>query len=146
VGKNPVDPTPGSASATNSASSEAGALVPRRGFGAWLNSIGEKRFANRRSRELLELYQQARGREPLLSGKTLYVGVVMQAGYDAKEAQAVVRRAEQSFCAWPAEHDLRFSDVVRYMVVTEYLRSHPGAVGIHTNVETVVARVIRADL
>jgi hypothetical protein len=146
VGENPVDPTRGSESATSSALSEAGELVPRGGFGAWLRRGTEKRFAKRRSRELLELYQRARGKEPELSGKALYAGVVIQAGYDAKEAQGVVRRAEQSFCQWPAEHDLRFRDVVRYMVVTEYLRSHAGSVGIQSNVDTVVARVIRADL
>jgi hypothetical protein len=124
----------------------------RRGWrpGAWLrvalDFIAEKRFASRRSRNLLQLYERIRIGAPQLKGKDLYARVVIESGLDPREAQGVLLRAEQSFCQWPTDHDLRFGDVVRYVVVTEYLRSHAASLGTHTNMGEVVARVVPEDL
>jgi hypothetical protein len=42
-----------------------------------------------------------------------------------REAAATVpRRAEDSFCNWPADRDLRFRNVVLYVAINAYLRSH----------------------
>jgi hypothetical protein len=87
-----------------------------------------------------------RREEPQLIGKALYQRIVIQrSGLDIHAAAGVLRRAEQSFCEWPSDRDLKFRDVVRYIVIEEYLRSH-ATIGTHTNLGKVVARVIPDDL
>jgi hypothetical protein len=125
-------------------------VEPRRGFSAWirlgLDAMAERRFARRRGRELLQFYERIHGSQPQASGEVLYAKVVILAGYNPKEAQSVILRATQSFCEWPTERQLRFRDVVRYLVVTEYLRSHAGSDGTHTNMENAAMRVIPEKL
>ena len=105
--------------------------------------VAETRFARRYSRELLALYRQVLTAQPALAGKALYAAVVTaRLGGDAAQVDAVLRRAEQSFCEWPTEHPLRFKDVVSYLAVTEYLRDHQASPGTQTNMLNVVSRAI----
>ena len=120
-------------------------------IGKWLRLPGallaERRFASQASRELLDLYTRAKLEEPQLSGRALYERVVIRrSGLDARGAAGVLLRAEESFCDWPSGRDLKFHDVVQYVVIDEYLRSHVGHVGTRTNMVNVVARVIPQDL
>src|SRR5262249_39508862 len=131
-------PTAGLDKASSNAPRETSAtMVPPRSIWAWfrlpMRLLAERRFAHQRSHELLKLYGLAHDSAPHLSGKELYLRVVIQAGYDPKAAQSALLRAEQSYCQWPAEHDLSFSDVVRYLLVTEYLRSHVESLGTESN-------------
>jgi hypothetical protein len=104
--------------------------------------LAESWFAWQASHELLDSYQRVHREEPELIGKTLYERIVIRrSGLDVNAAAGVLRRAEQSFCEWPSERDLKFRDVVRYIVIQEYLGSHT-AVGTYTNMGKVVARVI----
>ena len=85
-------------------------------------------------------------RNPDSFGKALYERIVIRrSGLDVKAAAGVLRRAEQSFCQWPSERELKFRDLVRYIVIEEYLRYHV-AIGTRTNLEYVVARVIPENL
>jgi hypothetical protein len=120
-------------------------------IGKWLRLPGallaERRFASQASRELLDLYTRIKLEEPQLTGKALYERVVIRrSGLDAQGAAGVLLRAEESFCDWPSGRDLKFHDVVQYVVIDEYLRSHVGNVGTRTNMVNVVARVIPHDL
>jgi hypothetical protein len=109
--------------------------------------VAEKWYARRASRELLEWYRRVHGEEPQLAGTALYQRVIVRrSGFDVKAAAGIVRRAEQSFCAWPSDRDLRFRDVVLYVVIDEYLRSHSTHLGTQTNMGEVVVRLIPGDL
>jgi hypothetical protein len=109
--------------------------------------VAEKWFAWRASRALLDLHARIHREEPQLIGRTLYERVVIRwSGLDIKAAAGVLRRAEQSFCSWPSGRDLRFLDLVHYVVVDEYLRSHVASLGTQTNMGRIVAHVIPADL
>jgi hypothetical protein len=108
--------------------------------------LAEYWFAWRTSNELLDSYNRMRREEPQLIGRALYERIVMRrSDLDVKVAAGVLQRAEQSFCQWPYARDLRFRDLVRYIVIGEYLRSHV-AIGTRTNLEKVVVRVIPEEL
>jgi len=51
-----------------------------------------------------------------------------------------------SFCDWLLKRKLRFRDVVQYVVINEYLRSHLTNIGTYTDMSSIVARVIPHDL
>jgi hypothetical protein len=117
----------------------------------WLRTaadfVVETRFARRRSRALLGAWQQIiQSGASQLSDRDVYARVVVEVGFSPDEAQGVLLRAEQSFCQWPADHELRFRDVVQYLVVTEYLRTHKASLGTHTNMTSVVARMVPETL
>jgi hypothetical protein len=60
--------------------------------------------------------------------------------------QRIVRRAEQSFCQWPAARELRYRDVAVYVIVDEYLRARRLEVGTQTDMALIIARVIPEEL
>jgi len=108
--------------------------------------LAEGWFAWQVSHELLDSYKRMHREEPELTGKTLYERIVIRrTSLDVHAAAGVLRRAEQSFCEWPSERDLKFRDVVRYIVIQDYMKSHT-AIGTYTNLEKVVAYVIPDDL
>ncbi len=108
---------------------------------AWL-AMAETWYAWRVSRELLRWVQRVRS-ESGLTGIALYEQVIVQRSrLDVSATKAILRRAEESFCSWPASHELRFRDVAQYVVVHEYLRSHKEHVGTQTRMATTVARTI----
>ncbi len=110
--------------------------------------VAENWFARRAGRELLDLYQRVRREEPSLNGRDLYVRILSHRyKLEAQEAAAIVRRAEESFCDWTSGRELlRFRDVVQYVVVEEYLRLNPSAIGTHVDIGEAVARTIPANL
>jgi hypothetical protein len=120
--------------------------------GRWLRIPGaqllaEKWFAWHTSRALLEWYERVHRDEPQLAGRSLYERVLTRrSDIDIPVAAGILRRAEQSFCDWPSGRDLRFRDLVQYVVVDEYLRSHVATLGTHTNLGRVVARLIPEEL
>jgi hypothetical protein len=112
---------------------------------AWI--VAEKWYAWRTTHEMLGWYQRVRGEQPQLTGRTLYQQVIVRrSGLDDEAARGVLRRAHQRFCEWPFERELRFRDVVHYVVIDEYLRSHLNNLGTHTDMGKVVARLIPHDL
>lgn len=112
---------------------------------AWL-MLAETWYAWHVSRRMLKLYQQVRS-ECGLTGISLYEQVIMRwSRVDTRATAAILRHAEESFCIWPASHDLRFRNVVHYVVVREYLQARKGNVGTQTRMGTTVARVVPNDL
>src|ERR1700720_24537 len=107
----------------------------------------ERRYARQASRELLELYGREHGEHPELSGRALYVAVVARRlGPDATNAGGVVRRAEESFTAWPVEGAWIFRHVVHYQIFVEYTRQGPARQGTRTNICEAVARIIPEEI
>jgi hypothetical protein len=95
-------------------------LVTR--LAAFLLPWRERRHAVRISKELLRLYRLVVSGCSSTARREIYRRVVMiRTGADDDEARAILVRAEQSFATWPANRELRFSDVVHYLAVSEYL-------------------------
>jgi hypothetical protein len=118
------------------------------GAGKWRRLPGsewviEKWFAWHESREMLALYHRVRSEEPLLAGRALYERIlVRRSGLDATAVARVLRRATESLCDWPSGRDLRFRDLVQYVVTTEYLHAHVTRLGTQTDMGKTIARVI----
>lgn len=108
-------------------------------FAMW----AERRYARQASRELLELLQLERHEHPERSGRSLYQAVVSRRlGPNAARAAEVVLHAEESFIDWPVERELRFRDVVHYLIFDEYTRRSATSEATRTNIGDVVARII----
>ena len=103
----------------------------------------ERLYAEGESAVLLELYRGIRSANAQLAGKEIYERVVAhRLGCDETEAREIVRHADESYAQWPDERDLKFRDVVHYVIVHHLLASHTGRVGTLANTEqTVMANI-----
>jgi hypothetical protein len=109
--------------------------------------MAEKRYAKRASRTMLKWYRRVESEEPRLAGRALYEQIIKRrSGLDIGATKAILQRAEESFCSWPAWRELCYRDVVLYVVVHEYLRSHESNLGTQTRMGSTVARVIPESL
>jgi hypothetical protein len=107
----------------------------------------ELRFAKRGGRLALARYERLRRERPELAGQALYeVFVCERNALEASAARAILQRAEASFAAWPTDRDLKFLNVVQYVVISEYLASHPKRRGTSTNMARIIAQVIPRHL
>jgi hypothetical protein len=107
----------------------------------------EWRVAKQAGQAALDFYQTLRAKRPDLAGKALYEALVCERNrIEASAARTILRHAEESFAAWPNERDLVFRDVVQYLVISEYLVSHPKRVGTTINMSRVISRLIPMDL
>jgi len=107
----------------------------------------ERRFARRVSRELLKLYRIVAASHPGLHGRDLYRKIVIaRTRADPEAAEALIDQAEESFAAWPVPRALTFCDVVHFIAVSEFLRSHGNSAWIHVNVGREVASQIPHNL
>jgi hypothetical protein len=107
----------------------------------------EVRFARKSARLALLRYRQLRSAHPELAGKGLYEGFVSERNaVDVSAARAILQRAEASFATWPADHDLKFVNVVQYLIISEYLVAYPKRNGTTTNMARVIAQVIPREL
>ena len=112
-----------------------------------LVSRAERRYAKEASSQLLELYRQERRGRPELNPRALYQSIVAQRlGPQSGRAGEIVRRAEESFTDWPSNRELKFRDVVHYLIFDEYIRSANAREGTKTNMGVVVGRVIPDDI
>ena len=112
-----------------------------------LVSRAERRYAKEASSQLLELYRQERRGRPELNPRALYQSIVAQRlGPQSGRAGEIVRRAEESFTDWPSNRELKFRDVVHYLVFDEYMRLANAREGTKTNMGVVVGRVIPDDI
>jgi hypothetical protein len=106
--------------------------------------VTEKWYAWRASHEMLRWYQRVSVEEPQLSGVSLYEEVIVRrSGLDIEAASGMLQRVRQSLCEWPSPRKLRYRDVVHYVVVDEYMRSHVTDFrGTYTDMRRVVASII----
>src|SRR5579862_8039648 len=62
---------------------------PRKWLALAVRFLAEKRFARLRSRALLKSYESVRAAAPQLAGRELYARVVIESGFEPKDAQVV---------------------------------------------------------
>jgi hypothetical protein len=91
-------------------------------FQARLRRFEEKRFAARVCNEALAALQAIRARHPTLSGDALYEAVIARRlKLDAAAAHALMWRVHGSVENWEGDYVPKFFDVVKYMIVSEYV-------------------------
>ena len=109
--------------------------------------LSEWWYVRRASRDLLKEFARVRAEEPELRGRSLYARVlVRRSGLDPKEAERVLRRAEQSFTDWESDRTVRFRDVVVCFVFEQFSQRYHNRAGAQTRMGRIVARVIPAEL
>jgi hypothetical protein len=97
---------------------------------ARLRRGAERRFANRICTEALAALQAVRAMQPDLRGDALYEAVVARRGkLDAAQARAIVQRAHESLEDWGNDREAKLIDVLKYMIVSEYLAQRAGEEG-----------------
>jgi hypothetical protein len=90
----------------------------------------ERRFASRVCDESLAALQAVRATEAGLKGDALYQAVVARrANLDPGQARVIVERANESLEDWGNDRAAQFIDVVRYLIVSEYMAQHAGTDG-----------------
>lgn len=96
---------------------------------------------------MLRWHHFVRGEEPQLTHTALYLEVVVRRlGLDIEVGRELMERARQSFCELPRRHELRFRDVVNYLVMEEYLQARATRVGMYTDTRRIVSGIIPSHL
>jgi hypothetical protein len=109
--------------------------------------ISEFFYTRRASRRLLRLYETVHREHPKHGARALYEEVVVRwSDVDVPAARAILRRAAQSFVDWDSDRDLRFRDVVIYLVADGYVRAHPERHGARSRMARTAARIIPREL
>lgn len=91
-------------------------------FLARLRRYEERRFASRVCSESLAALHAARAQQPSLSGDRLYEAMIARRlNLHATRAHAMMWRIHGSIENWESDRVPRFIDVVKYMIVGEYL-------------------------
>jgi hypothetical protein len=90
----------------------------------------ERRFASRVCDESLAALHAVRATQAELQGDALYEAVVARrASLDPDQARAIVQRANESLEDWGNDRAATLIDVVRYLIVSEYMAQHAGTDG-----------------
>ena len=148
--KFPAGPSPASAARlSRMPDASAGVLAETERFNllAGLFPWRERRFARRVSRELLKLYRIVSAAQPDLRGRDLYRRIIIaRSQADPAAADTLIDQAEESFASWPVPREVKFCDVVHFVVVSEFLASHGNSRWIHANVGREVASEIPDNL
>jgi len=91
-------------------------------FQGRLRRFEEKRFAGRVCSEALAALRAILARHPALSGDALYEAVIARRlKLDAAAAHALMWRVHGSVENWEGNYVPKFVDVVKYMIVSEYV-------------------------
>lgn len=107
----------------------------------------ERRYAARRSLELLALYRRILAEYPGLDDREYYKLLVMaRKNCDSKTADQVLDSAEESFATWPVMRKLTLCDVIHYLAVSESIPGHDGQPWVISDFREVVASRIPRDL
>ena len=107
--------------------------------GGALRTWRECSYAKRASRRAVQVYREVELTKPELSGLKRYKEVVSrQTGLDDTAVRRILAGAESSFAAWPVERELRFRDVVQYLVISKCLADEPNALGTRTRLTAII--------
>ena len=108
-----------------------------------LKRVEERRFANRVCKESLAALRAVRAEQPDLKGDDLYEAVISRrVQLDNASAHAIMWRTHASLDDWGGNRTPRFIDVVKYMIVSEYLGQESEARGISIDLGAFLARRI----
>jgi hypothetical protein len=107
----------------------------------------EWRFARQAARKALDCRRLLQDAHPNLRGRDFYEAFVCAyAGVGSAAALTILRRAEASFASWPNERELEFRDLVQYLAVSDFLRSHPKRSGTIANMVRVISNIVPTGL
>ena len=107
--------------------------------------IEERLFAGRVCSESLAAYHAIRNLHPQLRGDELYEAVIARrVNLDAAGGRAIVWRTHASLEDWAGERGCSFRDVVKYMIVTEYLGQEADERGMNLDLGPFLAKRIDA--
>ena len=108
-----------------------------------LKRAGERRFARRVCTESLAALRAVRTEHPDLKGDDLYEAVISRrVKIDNASAHAVMWRTHASLEDWGSDRTPRFIDVVKYMIVSEYLGQESAQRGISIDLGAFLSRRI----
>ena len=108
-----------------------------------LSIVLEQWHAWRSSRQMLTIYWIVREERPELRDAASYEQIVARRGHLGDRApDAIVQHAAESIAKWPVERPLRFRDIVHYVAVDDYLRSHSANRGTRSDMRKMVEHVI----
>ena len=97
--------------------------------------------------EMLQILKQLQVQEPALQGEALYTRAITQRlACDTAQAREIVRLADVSFAQWPEERDVRYRDVVNYLIVHQILGRDAKAVGTQSDIDRIVRDTIPQEL
>jgi len=138
------DPGPKSAAARNWLDE---ALRPLHFFAG----MRERRQIRRICVEFLNLYRQVEIEFPQATPTERYARIIeRRSGAGPATVQRFMRRAEESFAAWPVDRPLNFRDIVQYIAVTDCLKTDIAIDGVRSRVVDsaldIVPVMIPADL
>lgn len=91
-------------------------------FQTRLRRFEERRFAGRVCSEALAALQAVQVQQPTLRGDALYEAVIARRlSLDAAAAHALMWRVHGSVETWEGDYVPKFVDVVKFMIVSEYV-------------------------
>lgn len=110
-----------------------------------LKRIEERLFAGRVCAESLSAYHAIRRQDPALNGDELYASVIARRlKLDAAGARAIVWRTHASLEDWTGDRGPTFRDIVKYMIVSEYLGQEASERGMNFDLGPFLAKRIDA--
>ena len=110
-----------------------------------LKRIEERLFAGRVCSESLAAYHAIRKQDPALRGDDLYEAVIARRiNLDAAGARAIVWRTHASREDWVSDRGPTFRDIVKYMIVSEYLGQEADERGMNLDLGPFLAKRIDA--
>lgn len=116
----------------------------------FLNQMVAKReqtLARTCCEQMLDILKSIKTSEPGLHSEALYARAVSQRlACDLARAREVVRMADQSFAQWPEERDVRFRDVVNYLIVHEIMGKDPKTMGAQSDIDRIIRDTIPKEL
>lgn len=112
-----------------------------------LQRVQEWRFARRVCAESLAAYRAVRAAQPELKGDDLYEAVIARRiKLDAANAHAIMWRTHASLEDWENDRTPKFIDVVKYMIVSEYLGQEADETGMSIDLGAFLAGRISPQL
>lgn len=107
----------------------------------------EQSLARTCCEQMLEILKAISLREPNLHGEGLYARTISERlACDMSRSREIVRMADQSFAQWPEERDVRFRDVVNYLIVHEILGKDPKTMGTQSDIDRICRDLIPTTL
>jgi hypothetical protein len=109
----------------------------------FLASMRERRQIRRICVEFLSLYRQVEIELPQASHTERYARVIeRRSGAGPATVQRFMRRAEESFAAWPVDRPLNFRDIVQYIAVTDCLKTDIAIDGVRSRVLDTALEIV----
>jgi hypothetical protein len=116
-------------------------------FGGRRKRNEELRLAVRVCAESLAALVHVRAARPQLSGDELYEAVIaLRMQLDERAAGAILQRTYESLADWGNDRSPKFLDVVRYMIVNEYLEAATDERGMSLDLGAFLAQHIDPQL